>query len=177
MRQMSHPRRNIELKARLADFDRTRRIAQDLATEVVGVEHQIDTYFSCRTGRLKLRERGNLPAQLISYTRANEAESKPSDYRLVEVPNPTQLKEALAMALGIETVVTKVREIFIFENVRIHLDQVEERGEFIEFEAVLGSESSEAVQYDKIQTLCQRFGIQAADYVKGSYGAENASPH
>lgn len=171
---MDAPRRNIELKARLADVDRARVVAREIATEVMGVEHQVDTYFGCRNGRLKLRERGVLPSQLIAYHRSNQADSKPSDYRLVEVPDPLSLKQALTMGLTIETVVSKVREIFIYENVRIHLDRVDGLGTFIEFEAVLDSEASEKAQCDKLDWLCEQFSISSADLVKGSYGAQNA---
>ena len=171
---MSRQRRNIELKARIADLERARESAREIAPARVGIEQQVDTYFGCRTGRLKLRERDELPSQLIAYERTNLAESKPSDYRLVEVAEPDKVKAALSMALGVEAVVAKVREILMYENVRIHLDEVEGQGAFIEFEAVLCDGDDESDQYAKVEMLCQHFGIAAEDYVEGSYGAENA---
>ena len=37
--------RNIELKARLADLNAARRIAESVATKRLGPQHQVDTYF------------------------------------------------------------------------------------------------------------------------------------
>lgn len=48
--------RNIELKARLGDYEAALKAASAIATSRLGVQHQIDTYFHCRNGRLKLRE-------------------------------------------------------------------------------------------------------------------------
>ena len=172
---MTQSRRNIELKARLADLEQARNVAETLATEVVGVEHQQDTYFGCRTGRLKLRERRGLPAQLIAYHRTDDVQERPSDYRLVEIADPSAVKGALEAALGIETVVVKRREIFLHENVRIHLDDVEGLGTYLEFEAVLSPEDSEAEQYARLTLLRERFAIADEDIVSGSYGAQNAT--
>ena len=55
--------RNIELKARLADLDAARKTAVAIATERLGTQHQVDTYFHCRHGRLKLRQIDRLMGQ------------------------------------------------------------------------------------------------------------------
>ena len=52
------PRTNIELKARLASLETAREVASRLATERLEDQRQVDTYFHCREGRLKLREIG-----------------------------------------------------------------------------------------------------------------------
>ena len=72
--------RNIELKARLTDPDAARATARRLATESLGVLHQIDTYFRVAHGRLKLRETSNAAAELVQYRRPNDAAAKTSDY-------------------------------------------------------------------------------------------------
>ena len=64
--------RNIELKARSADPAFARKIAQSLATNRLGIQHQIDTYFCCNYGRLKLREIDALRTELIWYARADQ---------------------------------------------------------------------------------------------------------
>ena len=61
------PRRNIELKARLASLATATAVAQEFATQRLGIQRQIDTYFGCRQGRLKLRQIDDQPAQLIAY--------------------------------------------------------------------------------------------------------------
>lgn len=161
---------NIELKARLTDVDRARRIATELATKRLEPQHQVDTYFHCRSGRLKLRQIDGLTAQLIWYERPDREGAKASDYRLVPVANPETLKAALAGALGIRSVVEKRREIFLWHNVRIHLDEVTGLGTFLEFEAVLGPAVAAAAGHAQVEELIGRFGIAHPDLVRGSYG-------
>ncbi len=162
--------RNIELKARLPDLAAARATAEKLATKRLGTQHQIDTYFDCRHGRLKLRQIDGLRAELIWYDRPDLKGPKTSNYRLVPVSNPVTLKNALAAALGVLQVVEKRREIFLFHNVRIHLDQVAGLGEFIEFEAVVGQEADEAVSHARLDELVTAFAIAPADKLARSYG-------
>ncbi len=92
--------RNIELKARLVDLDTARKVAAVIATKRLGPQHQIDTYFHCLHGRLKLRQIDGLRAELIWYDRADQKDPKPSDYQLVPLSNPETLKAALAGGAG-----------------------------------------------------------------------------
>lgn len=162
-------RRNIELKVRLPRLHEARQIAQQLATNTLGVEQQIDTYFRCPNGRLKLREKAGADAELIWYARPDEAGPKASDYVLVPIAAPAELKQALTSAWGEWLVVRKRREIFLYQNVRIHLDEVEQLGSFLEFEAVLEPKMDVQYGYDQLAELQQRFGIVAADRLEGSY--------
>jgi adenylate cyclase, class 2 len=162
--------RNIELKARLANLDTARRVAESIATKRLGTQHQIDTYFHCLHGRLKLRQIDSLRAELISYARADEEGPKPSDYRLVPIAHPETLKAALTAALGVRAVVEKRREIFLHHNVRIHLDHVVHLGRFIEFEAVLDSASDEAAARALLDSLMRQFALAPPDLLRGSYG-------
>ena len=161
--------RNIELKARVADADAARRQAEAIATGHLGVERQVDTYFDCRNGRLKLREINGQAAQLIWYSRPSVQEPKPSDYLVVPVSDAALLKAALAAALGTRAVVEKRREIFIWHNVRIHLDEVARQGTFLEFESVLQPPSDDSAGKDQLEQLARQFGIASADLVVGSY--------
>jgi predicted adenylyl cyclase CyaB len=162
--------RNIELKARLRDLAAARAVAESVATKRLGVQHQVDTYFHCHNGRLKLRQIDRLSAQLVWYARPDQQGPKASDYRLVPVSNPETLKAALTAALGVRGVVEKRREIFLVENVRIHLDEVVGLGQFLEFEAVLGAEHSDADGHAQLDRLTAQFGIRPDDLLSGSYG-------
>jgi predicted adenylyl cyclase CyaB len=166
------PARNIEIKAHLADQGRARATAERLATARLGIERQRDTYFGCRAGRLKLREIEGHAVHLIAYQRADSPGAKASDYRLVEVVQPDQapaLRELLAAALGTLVVVDKSREIFLYHNVRIHLDEVAELGSFIEFEAIVGGAADDATAHKQVELLTRQFQIGAADLISGSY--------
>lgn len=162
--------RNIELKARLRDPATARLAAQAIATGAAGVEVQTDTYFHVPHGRLKLREIAGRPAVLIAYRRPDDAAAKASDYRLVPMDDAEALKLALAAALGIRAVVQKRREIFLVDNVRIHLDEVAGLGSFLEFEAVLSPECDDAAGHAQLERLSRHFGLAPADLVEGSYG-------
>jgi len=162
--------RNIELKARLHDLASARRVAERLTTKRLGMQHQVDTYFHCRHGRLKLREIDGLSAQLVWYARPDGDGPQASDYRLVPVSNPKTLRGALASALGVCGVVEKHREIFLYHNVRIHLDEVVRLGRFLEFEAVLGPKVDDRAGHAQLDELAGRFGIREDDLLSGSYG-------
>ena len=162
--------RNIELKARLADLEAARSIAQRIATARPGVQNQTDTYFYCRHGRLKLRQIEGHESQLVAYSRADQQEAKASDYQLVPVPSPEVLKAALSSTLGVRGVVRKRREVFLYHNVRIHLDEVAGLGTFLEFEAVLGPDVTDAVGHAQLDELARQFGIGEQDLLSGSYG-------
>lgn len=162
-------RRNIELKARCADLDSARR-AEALGAKVLEVLHQRDTYFAVRAGRLKLREIEGQAAVLIWYDRPNAAASRMSRYLLVPVAAPELLKSALTAANGVCTVVQKQRTVYLYENVRIHLDAVAGLGRFLEFEAVLAEGQPAEDGHRQLGRLRAWFGIAAADLVESSYG-------
>jgi predicted adenylyl cyclase CyaB len=60
-----------------------------------------------------------------------------SHYRRVEVTAAQPLCELLSAALGVVGVVEKTRRLFLYDHVRIHLDDVDGLGSFVELEAVL----------------------------------------
>jgi len=162
--------RNIEIKARLADPQAARQVAASLATTTLGLQEQVDTYFHCPNGRLKLRQINGRDAQLVWYARPDQAGPKASDYRLVPTANPETLKAALAAALGTRCVVRKQRQIYLHHNVRIHLDEVEGLGSFLEFEAVVGSDVDDIAARGQVDRLMAEFGITPADLLATSYG-------
>ena len=179
------PACNIELKARLSDLPAARQTARRVATKYVGIERQTDTYFQCPAGRMKLREivdfgpaeengdgaqlqpRRSI-AQLISYDRADETEAKESHYQIVEIRDPGRVRE-LKWQMGIRAVVVKQREIFLQDNVRIHLDDVSGLGAFLEFEAVLGRGKNAATGRAQVTRLQEEFGIEPDALIANSY--------
>ena len=134
---MSAPQRNLELKALDPDPRRTLEHALALGAHDEGTLHQRDIYFHAVTGRLKLREQLDPPAvaELISYVRPDRPDARISSYRVVAVPDPQELAEALNDVLGVRTVVEKRRRLLIHHDTRIHLDDVEGLGTFVELES------------------------------------------
>jgi predicted adenylyl cyclase CyaB len=153
------PRRNLELKARDPDPPATLRAALSLGATDEGVLEQRDTYFPVAHGRLKLREQTPGAAHLIQYARADAPRERESAYRIVAVTNPEELAVLLTAALGIDVVVTKRRRLLLWERVRIHLDEVEQLGAFVELEAVLDEGEELADAQPRIDRLRAALGI------------------
>lgn len=142
--------RNIEIKARLseAEYDFIFAKCEQIADSGPTCLHQHDTFFVSRDGRLKLREFSatqqgeSRTAELIFYRRPNQTGPKLSDYSLIPCSTPDKLKSALAATNGIVGVVKKVRKLFLIGQTRVHLDEVESLGKFIELEVVLKDDQS-----------------------------------
>jgi adenylate cyclase, class 2 len=164
------PRQNIEVKARLPDMEGARAVCRRIDASFQGVLNQIDTYFRARDGgRLKLRQINNERAELITYTRPNIAASRSSHYQIEPVADARITLAALGDTLGVLCIVRKRRELFMWQNVRIHLDQVEGLGTFIEFEGVISGEADEAISRERVSRLVEEFGISPGDQIGVSY--------
>lgn len=159
--------RNIELKARLKTQSRAREIAHAIGATPQGDIRQTDTYFNVPSGRLKLRVCEPGEDYLVFYHRPNEPGSRASDYWIEQV-SPS-ISDILSPALGVLAVVRKVRTLFLWENVRIHLDRVDGLGDFLEFEAVLDEDRGDADGHEKVARLRNEFGISNTDLVSCSY--------
>jgi homotetrameric cytidine deaminase len=132
------PSINLELKARDPEPQQTVARCRALGASDEGVLEQRDTYFAGRHGRLKLREQDGSAAELIAYRRPDTREAQESAFIRAGVADPAALQEALGAALGETVVVVKRRRLWMWENVRIHLDDVLGLGTFIELEAMVG---------------------------------------
>jgi adenylate cyclase class 2 len=162
-------RRNVELKARCHDLAAARAAAERIGTRFEATLHQIDTYFHVPHGRLKLREIDGVRAELIGYERPNETGDRASDYRVVPVTDTAGLKAALAAALGVRGEVRKRRDLLLWRNVRIHLDEVEGLGSFLEFEAVVSPTDNEAASREHLKQLAAALKVSEADRIAVSY--------
>lgn len=88
---------------------------------------------------------------------------------MFEVPEPTELRDALAAVLGITVVVSKSRRLFTFEGVRIHLDRADGLGDFIEFEGVAADGDDPSRFADLLTQLRESFSIRDEDLLRESY--------
>lgn len=168
----SSPRRNIELKARDPNPDRSHELCLSLEAEDHGELFQRDTYFQVSSGGLKLREQDPGQAHLIQFDRASEPQERESRYRLIEVDDGPALRAALQSALGVRVTVTKRRRLFIWRTVRIHLDEVQGLGSFIEFEAVAPAQSDLAHEYELVRELRERFAVSEERLVAHGYAEQ-----
>ncbi len=161
---------NVELKARDSDPDATVARCRALGAEDRGVLVQRDIYFAGRYGRLKLREQHEDGSELIAYRRPDIVEPDESTYVRSAAGEPEELREALDAALGTVVVVSKRRRLFIWENVRIHLDDVEGLGTFLELEAIVARDGSDlAAAHEKVARLRSELAISDGSLVSAGY--------
>jgi homotetrameric cytidine deaminase len=161
---------NLEIKARDADPDATAARCAALGAVDQGVLHQRDTYFASRHGRLKLRDQDGDGAELIAYRRPDTTEAQESAFIRAPAGDPDRLRQALDAALGTTVVVVKRRRLFVWEHVRIHLDDVDGLGTFIELEAMVGPGLNTPEQaVDKVARLRAELAISDASLVATGY--------
>ncbi len=161
---------NIEIKARARDFSGIRSRAEALTDTPVQVIPQEDTFFTVEKGRLKLRVRSSDdPAQLIYYERADQGGPKRSDYQIFETSDPQGLKQTLGRALGIRGVVRKTRYLYMVGQTRVHLDDVEGLGQFMELEVVMRPGQADADGQAIAQDLMKKLGVDSSDLLEGAY--------
>jgi homotetrameric cytidine deaminase len=163
------PARNVELKAHDPDPAGTLARALAAGAEDRGLLRQRDTYFAVARGRLKLREEEPGGATLIAYDRPDTASERVSSYRLVPVPDPEPLRDALAVSAGVRIVVVKRRHLLLWETVRIHLDEVRGLGSFLELEAVATPGSDLRREREQVAQLREVLDIPDAALREGSY--------
>jgi predicted adenylyl cyclase CyaB len=163
-------KRNVEIKAKVTDLEAVRKVVEGLADSGPMELEQEDTFFACPRGRMKLRRLGGCAqAELIYYERAQTAGPRESRYLVHPTADPEGLQEILAAALGIRGVVRKRRAVYLVGQTRVHLDQVEGLGEFIELEVVLQPRQS-AAEGDAIAgALMERLGISPSQLIDRAY--------
>ena len=85
------------------------------------------------------------------------------------VEEPELLEPILTAALGVLGRVHKKRTLYCIGQTRIHLDQVEGLGHFIELEVVLSEGQSPREGREKATNLMEQLEISQSDLVAGAY--------
>jgi len=159
----------VEIKARASNHAELRERLLQAGARLVGEDHQVDTYFQVPNGRLKLRE-GTIENHLIQYQRPNQEAPKLSTVRLYQSADPTALKGILTAAMDVLVVVDKKREIYFIDNVKFHLDYLENLGTFVEIEAIGTTQTHTEAE---LRAQCDHFlaflGIEASHLIDRSY--------
>jgi len=126
---------NFEFKAKVDQLESFEQKLLTLNPRFEGLDHQVDTYFNTKEGRLKLRE-GNIENSLIHYQRSNSAKAKESKVILYRNVQDKALKQILELHLGVKVVVDKQRKIYFIDHIKFHFDEVKGLGTFLEVEAI-----------------------------------------
>ena len=161
--------RNVEIKAQLADREAVRRKAAAIASGPGELITQTDTFFAVPTGRLKVREFSDGSGEMIAYERSDQSGSKESVYSIVRCADAQALSTTLARALPVRGRVVKRREVFLVGRTRVHLDEVEHLGMFIELEVVLRDDEPADAGEREAHALMETLGIPITALVPDAY--------
>ena len=171
------PARNLELKVRV-DPPVLAVIETRLAAAGVPLapSRQVDTYFAVPRGRLKLRwtdpADGEPAVELIAYARPDVDGPRWSAYHRASVPvaEASALAAALTTTLGVLVVVAKTRRVGLIGRTRVHLDEVDGLGTFVELETVIG-EGPDGGADAELTGIAARLGLApgGGNVVAGSY--------
>ena len=94
---------------------------------------------------------------------------KRSNYSIFETHDPNGLKNTLSLALGVRGVVRKKRTLYLVGQTRVHLDEVEGLGEFMELEVVLRPGQPDAEGQAIARDLMTRLGVEEKDLLECAY--------
>jgi len=161
--------RNVEIKARLGDIKIQQKIAANLSNSGPTIIRQEDIFFKTNNGRLKLRIFPDKMAELISYKRANKSNAKTSEYFIYKTYTPDALKKTLEHTLGIYHVVKKKRELYLVGRTRIHIDQVDQLGDFLELEVVLEKNENPQIAKQEAEDLMIKLQISRDSLIDKAY--------
>jgi len=161
--------RNVEIKARVRDFDAVRRRASALAQAPPELISQIDAFFVVPAGRLKVRRFADGSGELIAYDRIDRPGPKQSSYVVASSADADALCDALSRALPVRGRVVKRRELFLVGRTRVHLDEVERLGTFVELEVVLRDGEPVEAGEREAHDLMRQLGIAEDSLVSSAY--------
>jgi len=156
---------NLELKIKTDSFDSFIEKLKSINAKQDSVLLQKDIYYKIPTGLLKLRiENGK--KTLIFYNRDETSENRWSDFNLLKIEDDNA-EEFLSKLFVVEQVVEKERELFWFNNTRIHLDEVKELGNFLELETLVIEGKTEAEK--SFNEIVRLLNLDLSKQIKKSY--------
>ncbi len=144
-------------------------MAKQLPCHHTEILRQTDIYYFNDNGRLKLRIINQTEIQLIHYFRPNRTENKISNFQILNLTNSTDSVLFFDNLFKRWKTVEKTREVFLYKNARIHLDQVERLGSFIEFEVVIETPFPTDDDLKLFDFLKSHFKIHPSQEIECSY--------
>lgn len=164
--------KNIEFKSELRDIELARATCLILGARRGCVLHQTDEYVAVPEGRLKLRSErteGEPGTRMtwIWYDRADRV--GPRGSRWTTLDDRQVAVRWAQLDRTVTKLIVKRRELWLLENVRIHLDAVAGLGNYFELEAVCGISDDPAEAKLKVETLIEKFRPALGELVSGSY--------
>jgi len=161
--------RNVEIKARVCDLDALRGRVEAVADGPGEILDQEDVFFHAPKGRIKLRTFPDGRGELIAYDRPDEIEASLSKFHIHRTENPVGLRSFLSDVLGVRGIVRKRRLLYRIGQTRIHLDEVDGLGSFLELETVLTDAQSEEEGARIVTDVLAKLEISDEDRIDCAY--------
>ncbi len=160
---------NIEIKAKLRDREKVEAVVRGRADHGPERIVQEDVFFPCGAGRLKLRRFSDDRGELIFYRRLDTEGPTESEFHKAATTDPVAMAAVLKAALGEAGAVRKRRTLYLVGQTRIHLDEVEGLGHWLELEVVLEPGQSAAEGVRIARGLMLELGILEGDLEARAY--------
>jgi adenylate cyclase class IV len=161
---------NLEIKVLTKNIEEIRNKALEINALDNGILTQKDTYFLVGEKRLKLREQGTIN-YLIYYIRSNINDSKKSKYYTINIPKilVKLTKKLFSIIFGVKVIVHKKRSLLLYKNTRIHLDDVENLGAYVELETIFTKNKKEKELNDEHNFIITSLGLNTLEKISNSY--------
>lgn len=160
---------NIEIKAKLRDRQAVESLVRERADHGPELIVQKDIFFPCEAGRLKLRAFSDDRGELIFYRRLDTEGPAQSDFFKAPTTDPAAMAAAMKAALGEVGTVRKRRTLYLVGQTRIHLDEVDGLGDWLELEVVLEAGQSAEDGAGIARELMAVLGIETTDLEARAY--------
>ncbi len=156
---------NLEIKIKLNSHDEIISKLKNLNAEFITTLNQKDVYYNLENSLLKLRIQ-NHNTELISYNRAENGSTRWSNYEVLEIKGENA-ENFLEKIFKVEAVVEKKRDLWMFKDTRIHLDEVKGLGTFLELETLVlnGQEDAEK----RFNFLVKELNLDFENQIRTSY--------
>ncbi|MHC4949202.1 MAG: class IV adenylate cyclase [Planctomycetota bacterium] len=158
---------SIDFKAELRDIDAARAQCRALDGRRLGVLRQTDTYYRMIDGRLKQRRATGERTEWIYYHRPDRVTPRMCNYTVLTDPQARRRWGTRSLTPWL--VVRKLREVWMTGQVRIHLDEVDDVGRFLEIEAPVTRSLDVRACHRVIDDLREAFAPALGEAIAVSY--------
>ena len=158
---------SIEFKAELREVEVARRQCDVLGFKRIGALQQTDRYFKLPDGRLKQRTAPGEPTEWLFYHRPNRVSPKMSTFTILS--DEQARRRWGAHSLRHWLTVEKRRELWMREAARVHIDEVTDLGNYIEFEVLVSPKHDVRECHRIIHELRERFGAVLGEPIAVAY--------
>lgn len=157
----------IDFKAELRNVAAARGQCHRLGGRLLDTLRIHDTYYRLADGRLKRTQIRGEPARWVFYHRADRVPPKLCTFRVLTDDQATTRWGARALPVWIE--LEKTREMWMVDQVRVHIDAIDTLGDFIEFETLVGRRHPVETALRAVADLRRHFAPILGEPVGASY--------